>query len=80
MYVIHLYDLKQCGILTNVDSDELVHLETPNGVRSVAIESWNIQATGKGFDQTARMHRPIWANAGRTYHNVGNLIHLFSVT
>ena len=29
-------DFQQCGILTNVDSDEPLSLETPNDVRSVA--------------------------------------------
>ena len=32
-------------------------LETPNDVRSVAEQSYNIQATSKGSDQSARMRR-----------------------
>ena len=56
-------DFQQCGILTSVDSDESqqppLSLETPNGVQLVALQSWNIQATSKGFDQTARMSRLI---------------------
>ena len=57
--------LQQCGILTrlSVDSDEpgslLLSLETPNAVQSVVLQSWNIQATSKGPDQTARMRRLI---------------------
>ena len=33
-----------------------------------------MQATSKGSDKTARMHRLIWGFAGRTYHIVGNLM------
>ena len=33
------------------------------------------QATSKGSDQTARMHRLIGDFTGRTYHIVGNLMH-----
>ena len=29
-------DFQQCGILTSVDSDEPVYLQTPNGIQSVA--------------------------------------------
>ena len=50
-------DFQQCVILTSVDSDEPVKhpfkLKTPNDVRSVALESWDILANSKGFDQTA---------------------------
>ena len=50
-------DFQQCGILTSIDSDEPVrHLlsqETPNDDRPVALESYNIQATSQGPDQTA---------------------------
>ena len=50
-------------ILTSVGSDEPLQpplsLETPNGVQSVVSHSWNIQATSKGSDQTARMRRLI---------------------
>ena len=49
--------------LTNVDSDELVQApfkkQIPNAVRSVAKQSYNIQATSKGSDQTARKSRLI---------------------
>ena len=59
-------DFQQCVILTCVDSDEplqfLLSLET--------------QATSKGSDQTVRMRRLVWGFAGRTYHIVGNLMHL----
>ena len=34
-------------------------LETPNAVRSVAKQSYNIQATSKSSDQTAHMRRLI---------------------
>ena len=48
-------------ILTSVDSDEPVQpflsLETPNDVQLVAQESKYVQATRKGSDWTARMHR-----------------------
>ena len=43
-------------------------------MQSVADQSYSIQATRKGSDQTARMRRLIWAFAGRTYHIVGNLM------
>ena len=33
----------------------LLNLQISNGVQSVALESWNIQATSKGSYQTARM-------------------------
>ena len=33
-----------------------------------------IQVTSKGSDQTARMRRLIRGFAGRTYHNVENLL------
>ena len=33
-----------------------------------------MQATSKGSDQTARMHKLILGFAGRTYHIVGNLM------
>ena len=52
----------------------LLSLVTPNDVQSVASHSKNIQATSKGSDQTARMHRLVWAFAGRIYHIVGNLM------
>ena len=52
----------------------LLSLETPNDVHSVALHSYNIQATSKGSDQTARMRRLVLAFAGRTYHIVGNLM------
>ena len=45
-----------------------------DGVQSVAWHSWDIQATSKGCDQTARMCRLIWGFAGSTYHIVGNLM------
>ena len=49
--------------MTNIDSDETLRLflgiETPTAVQSLALESYNIQATSKGFDQTARMRRLI---------------------
>ena len=71
-------DIQQCGILRNVDSDEPVQpsvgLETSNDIRSVAWQSWSIQATSKGSDQTARMRRLVWAFAGRTYLIVGILM------
>ena len=53
----------------------LVSLESPNGVQSVAKQSYNTQATSKGSDRTARMRRLIWGFAGRTYHIVGNLMY-----
>ena len=37
----------------------LLRLETPNDVRSVALESKNIQATSKGSGQTAHMRRQV---------------------
>ena len=37
----------------------LLSLETPNDVHSVAQHSYNMQATSKGSDQTARMRRLI---------------------
>ena len=43
-------------------------------VQSVASHSQNMQATNKGSDQTARMHRLIGRFAGRTYHIAGNLM------
>ena len=49
-------DFQQFGVLTSVDSDEsvqLLSLETPNGVQSVALKSNNTQAASKGSDQTA---------------------------
>ena len=56
-------EFQQCGILTSVDSDELcsllLGLATPNDIRSVAQQSYNIQATSKGSDQIARMRRLI---------------------
>ena len=52
----------------------LLSLETPNDVRSIVQQSKNIQATSKGSDQTARMHRLVGAFAGRTYHIVGNFM------
>ena len=56
-------NFQQCGILTSVDSNEPVwpafSLETPNDVQSVAKQSYNIQATGKGSEMTARMRRLI---------------------
>ena len=52
----------------------LLSLETPKDVRSVANQLLNIQATSKGYNQTARMRRLIWAFAGRTYHIVGKLM------
>ena len=36
----------------------------------VLFGQWNIQAASKGFDQTARMRRLVWAFAVRTYHIV----------
>ena len=53
----------------------LLSLETPNYIQSVALLSWNIQATGKGSNQTARMRRLNWGFSGRTYHIVGNIMH-----
>ena len=44
----------------------LLSLETPNDVRSVALESWDIQATSKGSDKTVCLRRLIWAFVGRT--------------
>ena len=71
-------DFQQCGILRCVDSGEpvqpLLSLETSNDIRSVARQSWSIQATSKGSDQTARMRTLVWAFAGRTYLIVGNLM------
>ena len=52
----------------------MLSLETLNAVRSVALESYIIQATSKGSDQTARMRRLVRALAGCTYHNGGNLM------
>ena len=49
--------------VTSVDSDEPmqppVKLRTPNDVQSVAQHSYDMQATSKGSDQTARMRRLI---------------------
>ena len=54
-------DFQKSGILTCVDSDEPVRppfkLRNFKYVQAVAQESWNIQATSKGSDQTARMRR-----------------------
>ena len=33
---------------------------------------------GKGSDQTARMHRLVWAPASGIYHIVGNFMHWLS--
>ena len=63
-------DFQQCDILTCVDSGGPV--QPPNDVRSVAYQSYNIQANSKGSDQTVRMRRLVLAIAGRTYHMVGN--------
>ena len=52
----------------------LLSLETSNDVRSVTLQSENIQVTSKGSDQTARMRRLIGGFDGRTYHIVGNLM------
>ena len=52
----------------------LLSSETPSAVRPVAEQSYNIQATSKDSDQTARMYRLVLAFAGRTYHIVGNLM------
>ena len=41
---------------------------------SVSSLTLNIQGTSKCSDQTARMHRMVWAFAGRTHHIVGNLM------
>ena len=71
-------DFQQCGILTNVDSDEPLQpplsLETSNYVQSVAKHSYNIQVTSKGSDQTAHMRRLISAFTGHTYHIAGTLM------
>ena len=52
----------------------LLSLEFPNAIRSLALQSKDIQATSKGSDQNTCMHRLVWAFAGRTYHMVGNLM------
>ena len=61
-----MWHFDQCNLLLS--------LETPNDVRSVALESWDIQATSKGSDKTVCLRRLIWAFVGRTYHIVGNLM------
>ena len=70
-------DFPRCGILTSGDSDEPVQppfkLRNSTDVRSVALESLNIQMTSKGSDQTARMRRLVLAFAGHIYQIVGNL-------
>ena len=65
-------DFQQCGILTSVDSKELV--QPQNDVWSVAQQSWNIQATSESYGQTAHMCRLIEGFAGHTYQIVGNLM------
>ena len=67
-------DFQQCGILTSVDSDKPVQPPFKLKFESVAQQFYNIQATSKGSDQTACMHRLIWGFAGRTYQIVGNLV------
>ena len=56
-------DFQQCGILTSVDSKEPVKhplkLRNPNGVQSVALQSYITQATSIGSDQTVRLRRLI---------------------
>ena len=52
----------------------VLSLETSNDIWSVARQSWSIQVTSKGTDQTARMYRLVWAFAGRTFLIVGNLM------
>ena len=46
--------------------------------RSVAQQSYNVQATCKGSDQTARMRKLIQSFAGRTHYIVGNLVLWFT--
>ena len=43
------------NILRRASAASFLRLETPNAVRSVALQSWNIQATSKVSDKTARM-------------------------
>ena len=75
-------DFQQCGILTWIDSVE--PLQPPIKLRNSkwcsvsSLQSKNTQATSKGSDQTAHMHRLIWGFAGHTYHFVGNLMHWLS--
>ena len=53
-------DLQQCGILICKDPDKPVQYPLKlNDVQTEAELLQNIQATSKGFDQTARMHRLI---------------------
>ena len=71
-------DFQQCGILTSVDSGELV--QPPITLRNskcssvIGLTVIEYQATSKGSDQTPRMRRLVWAFDGRTYHIVGNLM------
>ena len=66
MWFPTMWHFDKCSLLSS--------LETPSELQSVAEHSKNIQATSKGSGQTVRMHRLIWAFAGRTYHIVGNLM------
>ena len=51
-------DFQQCGILTQMNlCSHLLSLETLNAVPSVAEQSYDIQTTSKGSDQTALMRR-----------------------
>ena len=51
---VPICDFQQCGILTSVDSDEPVqpHFNLRN---SKWCSAYNIQATSKGSDQSARI-------------------------
>ena len=71
-------DFQQCGILTNVDTLELV--QSPVRLRnskwysfsSLTVIEYSLKATSKSSDQTAHMRRLIWAFDGCTYHIVVN--------
>ena len=52
----------------------LLILETQNAVQSVGLQSYNIQATSKGSDQSVLMRRLVWAFACRTNRMVGDLM------
>ena len=54
----------------------LSHVVSWSGVVLDCIVSWSSPPflLCKGPDQTVRMHRLVWALAGHTYHNVGNLM------
>ena len=66
-------DFQQWGILTSVDSDEPVEpLFKLRNSKWCSVSSL-LKRPAK-TDQTAGMHRLIWAFAGRTCHIVGNLV------